>query len=283
VPDSNLNHLIVGKDSLLGTAIATALSSKGRSVIATTRRGATGSHHLDLALPLDRTSLPRASVAYLCAAITSIAACEKDPVATAKINVAGMIALAEALIANGTFVVFLSTNLVFDGTQPFVPADAAPSPSTAYGRQKAEVERYLLQFGSNAAILRLSKVIGPATALFAGWRQKLDRGEAITPFHDMVMSPVSAPFAAGALVRIGEARKGGLYQLSADRDVSYAEAASWMAQVRGGTHLAIPSSARGTGIDSKSIVSHTTMDSSRLARELDVFAPDPRDAMLPFL
>lgn len=282
--DSDVSHLIVGKDSLLGAAAATALRSEERQVITTTRRGTTGPpHHLDLALPLDRASLPRATVAYLCAAITSIAACESDPVATDKINIAGMIALAEALIANGTFVVFLSTNLVFDGSKPFIPADAPPCPSTAYGRQKAEVERHLLQYGSNAAILRLSKVIGPETPLFAGWREKLERGEAITPFHDMVMSPVSASFAAGALVRIGEARKGGLYQLSADRDVSYAEAASWMAHARGRAHLATPSSARDAGLDPKSIVEHTTMDSGRLARELGVFAPDPREAMRPFL
>lgn len=260
------------------------MSSERREVTTTTRRSAVGSrYHLDLALPLDRTSLPRAPVAYLCAAVTSISACEKDPAATAKINVAGTIALAEALIANGTFVVFLSTNLVFDGAQPFVPASAAHSAATVYGRQKAEVEMHLLQFGPNAATLRLSKVIGPKTPLFAGWRQKLDRGETITPFHDMVMSPVSAAFAAAVLLRIGDARRGGLYQLSADRDINYAEAAIWMARARGGEQLVASSSARDAGIDPKGIVSNTTLDSGRVRDEFGISPPSPFDALAPFL
>ncbi len=52
-------------------------------------------------------------VAYLCAGVCRMALCEEDPVGTANINIDATLALARKLAANGTFLVYLSTNQVF--------------------------------------------------------------------------------------------------------------------------------------------------------------------------
>ncbi len=51
--------------------------------------------------------------------------------------------LIKRLVAVGIFVVFISSNAVFDGTIPFVRADQPVNPKTAYGRQKAAAEEAL--------------------------------------------------------------------------------------------------------------------------------------------
>ena len=55
--------------------------------------------------------------AVLCAGITSLAVCRQDPQACRRINVENSLAVLRQLAGTGTFVVALSTNLVFDGSK----------------------------------------------------------------------------------------------------------------------------------------------------------------------
>ena len=55
---------------------------------------------------------PGTSTVYLCAAVSQIDACERDPSGSARINVENTIAVAERCAAAGAFVVFLSTTMV---------------------------------------------------------------------------------------------------------------------------------------------------------------------------
>ena len=86
------------------------------------------------------------------------------------------IALIDRLAARGIYTLFLSTNQVFSGERPHVPADAPVSPVSEYGRQKAEAERVLRSRMANGApigVLRLAKVVSPGMALVTNWRQEL--------------------------------------------------------------------------------------------------------------
>jgi dTDP-4-dehydrorhamnose reductase len=87
-------------------------------------------------------------------------ACEENYPATYAINVTATVELAERLIEAGAFVVFLSTNLVFDGTLPRGLPITRLNPQTAYGQQKAEAEQTLLDMAPDCvAIVRLTKVL----------------------------------------------------------------------------------------------------------------------------
>ena len=81
------------------------------------------------------------SAAFLCAGRTKLADCEAHPAETELINVTRTTELARELGERGAFLVFLSTNLIFNGNKAFPTVEDTPKPTTAYGYQKAEAEK----------------------------------------------------------------------------------------------------------------------------------------------
>ena len=167
-------------------------------------------------------------VAFMCAAITRMQACEDDPVGTAHINVTQTIRLLDKLHQNGTHCVFLSTNLVFDGTQPWMKVDAPTQPLNAYGYQKSMVEAWCAAH-DRCTVLRLTKVIGPNMPLFESWLAGWERGEVAAAFYDMTFAPVWVDDVVDALLQIGTNKRFGVEQISGAADVSYVEVARRLA------------------------------------------------------
>lgn len=268
--------LIVGGEGTIGGALWRRFHGEGRwTLVVTSRNGAEGTVPLDLADDVSSFALPPGlEIAFLCAAVTDLVRCEEAPAESAMINVEHTIELAARLLEMGAFVLFPSTNLVFDGTAPLVDAATPTSPTTEYGRQKAEAERRLLALGDEVAVLRLTKVVHPDLPLFRDWRRKLLVGKAIRPFSDLLFSPVPLERAVESLLRIARRRVGGIFQLSADRDVSYEAAARWLAaSLDADPALICPRRAMEVGIPVVRITPHTTLDGSRLARQLAIEPP----------
>lgn len=276
------DRLIVGGDGLIGAALTRHLARSGPVATTTRRRAETGPDRpfLDLAESPSFWPVPPGATAWLLAAVTNQAACRADPVAARRINVEHVVALAERIVARGGFVVFASTNLVFDGARPFCPADAGLSPVGTYGRQKAEAEARLIALGPTVAIVRLSKVLTGASPLIAGWIAALKSGRPIAPFSDLICAPIPLGFAAEALVRIGEARRGGIYQLSGARDVSYADLAFTLARRLGvSPSLVQPTTSAAAGIRLDAAPRYASLDASRVAREFGLVSP-PAEAVV---
>jgi dTDP-4-dehydrorhamnose reductase len=220
--------LVVGADSRIGRALIPALIRSGFAVAATTRRrhpGAADSARFPIDLEeVARTGsvcLPECEVAFLCAAVSSYAACRKDEATARTVNVEASAVIASALRARGSRLVFLSTNAVFDGERPFRSADERPDGATAYGRSKADAESQLLAIDPATAVIRLTRVFCPGEPLFAGWIECLRSGDELFPFADMVAAPISLDQVVTALCAIARRRESGILQLSARRDVSY--------------------------------------------------------------
>lgn len=218
--------LIVGGDSLIGRALHESYRAAGVPCLATSRRA--GQHpRLDLAASPETWELADSySAAFLCAGYTKLADCEAHTAETALINVSRMTELARKLWERGAFVVFLSTNLVFDGNKAFATVDDAPNPATAYGRQKTEAEKILRDLGDRVAIVRLTKVVHPGMPLLLDWAAALRRREVIHPYSDMFFSPLPLHYVAGALQSIASRRTGGIIHLSAETDISYSSLAT---------------------------------------------------------
>ena len=228
---------------------------------------------------IDITCFPSgASVAYVCAAVTSTDACEKDPAGTARVNVDATTRLARALVERGTFVVFPSTNLVFDGTVPHRRTGEAHCPTIEYGRQKARAETALLALGPRVAVVRITKVIGPEHPLVLGWIRDFRAGKAIRPFTDRVIAPVSLDYTVRALPAIGEAKAGGIHHVSGDDDVTWADLAARLAQRLGfDAHLVEPKPA--VRVDPR----HTTLDTSALIARFGLEPPSLDAAIAAFV
>jgi dTDP-4-dehydrorhamnose reductase len=252
-------------DSTIGGALAARLCSGGVRVLGTSRRGRQepDTEQLDLENH-DVWRAPKVDHAFLCAAVTSIEACERDPETTRVINVDAPVSLAERLLDRGAHVTFLSTNLVFDGSRAARRVDEPTCPVTAYGRQKAEAEEKLLALSKRVSVLRLTKVLGPNHQLLTGWAEDLSAGRAIHPFCDVVIAPVSLEQTLDTLCGIAPRDASGVFQLSGDRDISYADAARTFASELGadpelvqplaGRHRLVVAPATHTTLDTTSLV-----------------------------
>jgi dTDP-4-dehydrorhamnose reductase len=272
--------LVVGGDSMIGAALVGRLERAGKSVVSTTRRReTTGSSRLflDLSGDVDEWELPaRVSVAVLCAGVTKIEECQRDPASTSHINVVSTVKLARRLTAAGAFTVYLSTNQVFDGSMARRRPHDLPSPQTEYGKQKAQVEREIAALGSDAvSIVRLTKVFGSKPQLLEGWINSLRHGDVIHPFRNMLISPVSLDFVVSALERVIDRRLPGILHVSGDTEISYAEVAYYLAKKLGiAAHLVQPVDSIEAGIPAAAAPRHTSLDTTRLSAELELEPPN---------
>ena len=274
--------LIVGGDSEIAGATTAYLRERGHEVLATTRRQdrvSADRPHLDLSRSVDDWPIPPGiDAACLCAAIARLADCANDPVSSTRVNVTGIATLSRRLLERGIPVLFLSTDKVFDGTRPHVPAETPPCPVSEYGRQKAAAEAALvghMRQGQSAAILRLAKIVSPGIALLRGWLESLSAGQPIRAFHDMHMAPTPVALVAGAIERLLAEPSAGIFQLTGPRDIAYSAVALHLAQKLGADPALVEKvSAYSAGLPLGSTAPHTTLDSSALRQRFGIAVPD---------
>ena len=276
--------LVIGGDGQIGAALLTRLAEDGWAAVATTRHPEqVNERHLFLDLSDDLTNWrPPAdvAVAYLCAAVTSVARCQADPAGTRRLNVDALWTVSQALLAAGAFIVFPSTNLVFDGSVACRAATDPVSPLTEYGRQKATLEQRLLTSGGQTAVVRLTKVLSAENRLFRDWTTQLGAGETIHPFSDMVMAPIALALATEVLLKVGNGRVSGITQVSAAEDVTYEEAARALAvRLGAGDEQIQPIRTAEDGVMPEAVPRHTTLDTSRLCREIGLHPPQPWETL----
>ncbi|MBU4263802.1 MAG: sugar nucleotide-binding protein [Proteobacteria bacterium] len=265
--------LVIGADGQLGSILVSFLTASGAEPWSTTRRETlVGGKKifLDLIAPATWEWPAGVTSAFVCAAQASLASCEYNPELSREINVVRTLGLIERLLADGIFVVFPSTNLVFSGNTPFAREEAQTSPFNEYGRQKSCVEEELRKFGKNAAIVRLTKIVSSSMPLVKNWLSDLGSSQPIHPFADMSLAPVSARFAAEACCRIAELRKGGIWHVSGSRDITYADFASRLAEEKGWSKSLV----QPVKAPDYDFPRFTSLDSVRLQQEAGLASPD---------
>lgn len=272
--------LVVGGDGLIGRALAERFVKSGQPFVSSSRRSgdlAENQIQLDLAHPGEWKLPAEIDSAIICAAATKLDFCRDNPDEAKRINVTNTLRLAGALSAQGVFVSILSTNLVFDGNTPAIPANAALNPRTAYGNYKATAERGLPGAVKDFAIIRLSKVFSKNMPLLSNWRKEMEDGKTVEAFSDYRCAPIDLGSTVEAIAAITTGRRSGLWQLSPEADVSYAEIAIETAR-----RLKLDPAERVSAIPSTEKTTlehrpaHTTLDATRARHELYLeFPPMP--------
>jgi len=272
---------IAGGDGAIGAALRARLQARGIETIWSSRRADTReAFHLDLRNPDFGTRLCAGDVVVLAAAMTSLAACREDPFAARQANVDAPLALARQARDAGAFLVFPSTNQVFDGAILDPAPDAPTTPRSIYGKLKAEAEARLVELGSGVAILRLGKAIGPHLGLFGAWRGDLSAGRPIKAFSDLIMAPIAMVKIACALERIGAARAAGFWHLSGGEEIDYASAARHVAARLGAdAGLVIPALAAEAGIPDEERPPHVRLAPGDIARIVGFSGADARSEL----
>jgi len=232
--ECKLRWLVIGADGLMGSALLDMLKSHGVQVVGTSRRTGSALMRFDLATDPMQWVLPPCDIALLCAATTCMADCEANPIATACINVDAQLALAEHIWDRGGFVVFLSSNSIFDGASEIPSIATPPAPTHAYGRQKVTAEAVLRETaaGRGLTIIRTTKILAKQTPLLRGWYATLATGGIIVPHSRRWMAPLHSGMATTSILNIAAAMTSGTWHLSAHEDISYADfALRWAAAI----------------------------------------------------
>ncbi len=284
-------YLLIGGDSELGAATFRHMRLAGAEVRATTRRAEVVSPDqpfFDILHPLNNWPPPEGTeAACIFVAVARLNACAADPVGSAAVNVSQTLHLIDKLTEDGIYVLFLSSNQVFNGDVPHVPADVCTCPISEYGRQKAKAEAVICERmarGAPLGVLRLSKVMSPNMALIRGWINSLLCDKAIRAFNDMTLAPVPIDLVSAAIARLLQERSRGIYQLSGPRDVTYAEMARHLANELGvSPNLVEPISAAMGGVPEGALPRHTTLDSTFLRERYGIGVPDVWEVLSPLL
>ena len=114
--DKSLRALVLGGSGEIGQAIVSALENKGADVVVTSRKldpNNPNVKRLNLEHPERFQMRQPVDVAYFCAGMTDLAECQKQPGHSWEINVKSQTRLIRELYAQGTFIVYFSSHLIF--------------------------------------------------------------------------------------------------------------------------------------------------------------------------
>jgi dTDP-4-dehydrorhamnose reductase len=191
---------VTGATGLVGENVARDLAARGHEIIAATRATFT----------LEAPSIPDAVDGVVhCAAITSVAACEADPVRAVALNVHATAWLAREAAQRRIPLVFTSTDLVFDGSRAPYAEDAEPCPPTHYGRTKVDAERAVLDTDERHSVLRLALVVGARRGQPGGFLEWLVRGLRERTPTPLYVNQRRTPLFVGDVAPIAEAALAG--------------------------------------------------------------------------
>lgn len=211
---------VTGAGGLIGNYFVTLASECGSGwrVRALTRREL---ELTDVGAVRQALSADRPDLVIHCAALSRSPACEADPARAHHLNVEVTRVLA-GLCAPATLV-FLSTDLVFDGRLGDYDETAAPNPLSVYGRTKAEAEPAVLEHPEHL-VIRTSLNGGTSPTGDRGFNEAMrgawKAGRTLRLFTDEFRSPTHALVTARAVWELVLGGATGLYHVAGTERLS---------------------------------------------------------------
>jgi len=194
-------------------------------------------------VPLDLTSvetLPaqmeqyRPDAVIHTAGMSVVDQCEREPEKAREVNAVLARNVAGAAATLGVRLIHISTDHLFGGTRSLYKEDDTPEPLNAYAQTKLLAEQWVTEAHPEALIVRTN---------FFGWGHRfrqsfsdwiiysLRRGEALTLFDDVFITPTLADNLALATHRLMGRDASGIFNVVGDERVSRYEFARRLAKV----------------------------------------------------
>lgn len=161
-------------------------------------------------------SAQKPKCAILCAAEANFDACKINAEESFRTNVTSMMKLVKELKQRDYYVIFCSTDAVYDGGRGNYQETDETLPINEYGMMKLEMEQYLIQHFPNACIFRLSKMIGDTDSprdSFCEWKKKAIAREDIYCIRDDYFTPVDVEDVANCMEIACHKKLSGIYNL----------------------------------------------------------------------
>jgi len=229
-----MKALVTGASSLPGYRTVKAALDRGHQVVAVYMQNPIAMEEeklervrLDIT---DQVALPRLlakekpDIVLHMAALGDVDQCERDKVLAWKTNVQATVGLMSSLSHPPPFVLYLSTDYVFDGERGRYAESDPPNPVDYYGLTKLMGEVICNSGTPECAIVRASSIygLGPGRRNFAKFLiDKLSVGETVKALTDQYTSPSQASTLAEAIVEIAEGKLKGIFHITGERMSRY--------------------------------------------------------------
>ena len=162
-------------------------------------------------------------------AMTGVDLCEKEKTSASEINTKATEIIAKECSKLNSFLVYVSTDYVFDGKLGMYKEDDVASPLGFYGKSKLEGEKAVQNFSTNWCIARTSTPFGlhPTKKSFPMWViENLQKQKQISVVIDQFTSPTYIPNLSRMLIEISERRITGIIHVAGASKISRYQMAS---------------------------------------------------------
>ena len=227
---------VTGGSGLLGYRIAELALEKGYEVYSGychNKPLAGEAVKIDLSDPASAFEVTREvkpDVVMHTAALTDVDRCEKNKELAFKINVEGTKAIAEAARKLNSFLIYVSTDYVFDGNKGMYRENDETNPVNYYGYTKLLGERYCDCIARTCVIYGAKPASGKVN--FVLWLiDKLRNGEKVRIITDQYITPTLNTNLARMMLEIAEKELKGVFHLAGATRVSRFEFAEAVADV----------------------------------------------------
>jgi len=164
------------------------------------------------------------SVVIHTAAMTDPDLCEREKQLARRVNTRATEALALACQAIGARLIYLSTDMVFDGERGNYSESDEPNPINFYGETKLEGERRVVANCPNSVIARSALIYGNAPSgkpSFSQWiLERVRKGVEVPLFYDQYRTPLLVQNLAQALLELAEMDFTGLIHLGGSQRIN---------------------------------------------------------------
>jgi len=222
--------LITGANGLLGQKLVALISGEGNHELLATGRG---SNRLPSGKSYTYASMDitdRERVLSVCrefrpdtiihtAAMTNVDQCEEKRKACWEMNVSAVSNIIEACRNEGSHLVHVSTDFIFDGSKGPLTEDEIASPVNYYGESKLAAEKAIINSNISWSIARTVLVYGVAHDMSRSniilWvRKSLEEGKEINVVDDQWRTPTLAEDLAIGCYLLATSGKQGIFNIS---------------------------------------------------------------------
>jgi len=158
------------------------------------------------------------TVVIHCAAIPNLEYCALHEEEAFLVNAKGTESIVRACNKIGSRLVYLSTDLVFDGRRGFYSEESKPNPTCAYGKTKNTAENIVLSLSNNFCISRIAWTYGRSFNFSRCFTElmidRLKCSQSITLFTDEYRSPIYVNDLCSALLELAQRNDTGIINLA---------------------------------------------------------------------
>lgn len=234
----NVQIIVIGASGFIGRHIYMFCKKNGIKVIGTYFRNKIDCHYIKFDMRKDSyTNIKKLfdnkeTYVIICGANSSIDSCFCNEVESNQLNVNSTKGLIDEIDGAGHKIIFLSSEAVFDGKKGLYTEDTIPLPTTLYGRQKLEIERYLEEHCKDSLIFRISRACGDTFGekdIFHDFYTKIINGQEIVCLKNQSFSLTYVDDISKVILASIHRKLEGVYHIASNNYISRYDLARYYA------------------------------------------------------